>query len=121
MASQTTVSTADPASGPAAKGPGRVTILYKRGAQPDEELSRALEEALARNGYTIFLDRHLNVGVEWAREIERQLCTADAVVVLLSAASVQSEMLGFEVEIAAEAAQRQGGRPRLLPVRVNHE
>ena len=43
---------------------------------------------------------------------------ADAVVLLLSAASVHSEMLQYEVQIAHEAAQQQDGKPRLLPVRM---
>jgi hypothetical protein len=47
--------------------------------------------------------------------------TADAVIPLVSAASVSSEMLAYEVQIAHEAAQQQGGRPRLLPVRVGYD
>jgi hypothetical protein len=97
----------------------RVALLYKRRAQPDEHVLRVLEEHLKTN-CEVFIDRRLNVGVEWAREIERQIRTADAVVPLLSAASAHSEMLAHEVEIAHEAAQ-QNGKPRLLPVRVNHE
>jgi hypothetical protein len=60
------------------------------------------------------------LGVEWAKEIERQIRTADAVVPLLSAESASSEMLGFEVEIGHEAALVQKDRPRLLPIRVNY-
>ena len=42
-------------------------------------------------------------------------------ITLLSPAAVQSEMLATEIEIADEAAQTQGGKPRLLPIRVNWE
>lgn len=98
----------------------RVALLYKRDALPDEEIARRLEERLASAGHAVFIDRHLQAGVEWAREIESQLRHADAVVPLLSEESIQSEMLGFEVEHAHEAAQAQGGRPRLLPVRVRY-
>jgi hypothetical protein len=100
--------------------PLRVTILYKRNAQPDEALLGRLETQLQQRGYTVFIDRHLEMGVDWAKEIEKQIRLADAVVLLLSADSVRSEMLGFEVEHAHEAAQVQHGRPRLLPVRVNY-
>jgi hypothetical protein len=97
----------------------RVALLYKRHAQPDEYVLRILEEHL-KTDYDVFIDRHLSIGVEWAREIQQQISTADAVIPLLSASSVQSEMLAHEMEIAHEAAQ-QNGKPRLLPVRVNHQ
>ena len=58
--------------------------------------------------------------MEWAREIERRVSNAYAVVVLLSAAAVNSEMLAYEVQIAHESAQKTG-RPRILPVRINFE
>jgi class 3 adenylate cyclase len=104
---------------PPAERPPRIVLLYKRHAQPDESLLQALEAGFRARGYAVFIDRHLAVGVEWAREIERQIRTADAVVPLLSAASIQSEMFAYEVELAFEAAQQQHGRPRLLPVRVD--
>jgi DNA-binding SARP family transcriptional activator len=95
----------------------QVALLYKRNAQPDERLLKLLETELWARGFHVFVDRHLTIGVEWAQEIERQVRAADAVVPLLSAASIQSEMLQYEVQIAREAAQQQG-RPRLLPVRI---
>lgn len=98
---------------------GEVALLYKRNVQPDEQLLRLLENELVRNGYRVFIDRHLLVGMEWAREIERRICQAEAVIPLLSESSVKSEMLAYEIEIAYEAAQRQKGKPRILPIRVN--
>lgn len=97
-----------------------VALLYKRHAEPDEHVLRLLEDALTSAGLGVFVDRNLKVGVEWAKEIERQVRTADAVVPLLSAASMSSEMLAYELQIAHEAAQR-GGRPRILPVWVAYE
>jgi hypothetical protein len=98
----------------------RVVLLYKRQAQPDETLLHFLEEQLKQRQFSVFIDRHLSLGVEWAKEIERQIRTADAVVALLSASSAASEMMGFEIEIAHETAQSHQGRPRLLPVRVEY-
>jgi tRNA A-37 threonylcarbamoyl transferase component Bud32/nucleotide-binding universal stress UspA family protein len=106
-------------SAPAAMS--RVALLYKRNAQPDEQVLRMLEAELKAQGHEVFIDRHTGVGVEWAKEIEQQMRTADAVIPLVSAASVSSEMLAYEVQIAHEAAQQQGGRPRLLPVRVDYD
>lgn len=101
--------------------PKRLVLLYKRRVEPDGRLLGVLESGLTAAGHRVFIDRHLGMGVEWARTIEAEIRTADAVVVLLSGASVTSEMLIYEVEIAVRAAQEQEGRPRLLPVRLNFE
>lgn len=98
--------------------PSRVALLYKRNREPDETLMRFLETELAVQGYSVFVDRNLLPGLEWAHEIERQLRRADAVIPLLSSAAAQSELLAYELQIAHDAAQEQRGRPRLLPVRV---
>jgi serine/threonine protein kinase len=100
--------------------PGEVVLLYKRNSQPDEQILSMLDEQLRVRGYPVFVDRHLQVGMEWAREIERRVSGAYAVVVLLSETAVHSEMLAYEVQIAHESAQKTG-RPRILPVRVNFD
>jgi DNA-binding SARP family transcriptional activator len=107
---------AEPQPQPVSSGQ-RVALLYKRDAQPDEHLLQFLETKLRARGFHIFIDRHLSIGVEWAKAIERQIRTSDAVIPLLSVASVPSEMLQYEIEIAHESAQ-QFGKPRLLPVRI---
>jgi len=99
----------------------KVVLLYKRSAEPDGTLLQSLKTELTKRGCEVFIDRHLRVGLEWAREIEHAIRSADAVIPLLSPAAVASEMLAFEIEIADDAGQQQQGRPRLLPVRVNWE
>ena len=99
----------------------RLTLLYKRGAQPDEQLLKCLEDEFTLHGHQVFVDRHLTIGVEWAKELECKIRGSDAVILLLSAASVQSEMLAYEVQIAHDEAQKRQGKPILLPVRVNYE
>ena len=99
----------------------RIALLYKRHAQPDEQILALLEKEFRAQGFEVFIDRHMSIGVEWAQEIERQVRSADVVIPLLSAASVSSEMLTYEVQTASDAAQKQKGKPRLLPVRVNFE
>ncbi len=96
-------------------------LLYKRNAQPDDEVLSYLETEFTRQGVSVFIDRHLKPGMEWAREIERQIRASDVVIPLLSASSIQSEMLGLEVEIAKESAQQNDGKPYLVPVRINFE
>ena len=82
----------------------RVAILYRREAQPDERVLQLLDEALRNEGFSVFIDRHLEIGVEWAREIEREIREADAVIPLLSTHSIHSEMIAFEVEHAHDTA-----------------
>jgi hypothetical protein len=101
----------------AAVQPRLVSIVYKSNVQPDSRLLDLLEARLREHGHLVFIDRHLSIGVQWAQEIEAKIRRSDAVIVLLSAASIQSEMVAYEVEIAHEAAQQQG-KPALLPVRV---
>jgi AAA domain-containing protein/TIR domain-containing protein len=113
---------APPSVGTQAKPSGaavRVALLYKRNVQPDERLLKVLETRLREHGHEVFVDRHLTIGVEWPQEIERQIRSADAVIPLLSARSIDSEMLQWELQIANEAAREQHGTPRLLPVRLN--
>lgn len=112
-----TFTTEDPAS----TATVHIALLYKRHAQPDEQILAMLETELRAQGFEVFIDRHMSIGVEWAQEIERQVRSADAVIPLLSAASITSEMLTYEVQTANEAAQKQNGKPRLLPIRVNFE
>lgn len=102
------------------KKPLHVSVLYKSKAQADGRLLEILERELVEQGCEVFFDRHLAIGVEWAREIEKRIRDSDAVVILLSASSVESEMIAYEVEIADQAAQRHG-KPRLLPVRINYD
>jgi serine/threonine protein kinase len=119
QAAPSSVATPVPPLRPATSG--EIVLLYKRNAHPDEELLALAERGLRQHGYQVFVDRHLVVGMEWAREIEQRISRAEAVVTLLSAASVQSEMLAYEIQIAREAAQRRNGKPIILPIRVNFE
>lgn len=119
LAVSSNVATLGPSLRPAASG--EIVLLYKRDAHPDEELLVLVERGLREHGYQIFVDRHLVVGMEWAREIEQRISRAEAVVTLLSAASVQSEMLAYEIQIARESAQRRNGKPVILPIRVNFD
>src|SRR5262249_4635011 len=95
-------------------------LLYKRKAQPDEQLLRALEERLTAIGHDVFIDRHLKIGVEWAQAIEGRIRSADAVIALLSDSAAGSEMLEYELETAADE-HRKRGKPQILPVRIGSD
>ncbi len=105
---------------PGRTAPGDVVLLYKRGPQTDEQVLNLLEVELRKCGYRIFVDRHIQVGMEWAQEIERRVTGADAVIALLSESAVDSEMLTYELQIARESARKKG-KPSILPVRINFD
>ena len=102
----------DPLPAPASSVPAtaptgrRVVLLYKRHAQPDEYVLKLLEQRLRAAGHAVFIDRHLTVGMEWAKEIERQVSEADAVIPLLSQAALPAKCCPTRFEIAHEARRR---------------
>src|SRR5262249_10160129 len=97
-----------------------VVLLYKRKAQPDEQLLQALEARLTAIGHDVFIDRHLKIGVEWAQAIEGRIRSADAVIALLSDSAAGSEMLEYELETATDE-HRKRGKPQILPVRIGSD
>lgn len=109
-----------PIVGYASAEPLRFALLYRRDTHPDESVLKFLEGELRARGHKVFIDRHISIGVEWAKEIERQVRESDAVVPLISPASINSELLAYEVQVAYEASQ-QTGKPRILPVRLNFD
>jgi len=113
------VSAAMPAERGERVRPARVFISYKRDLEPDEPLAMLLRAALEEAGHSVFIDRKIQVGVAWATELERQIEACDYMLVLLSEASVHSEMVAKEVECAYRNHQRTG-RSRILPVRLNY-
>ena len=111
---------ASPADGPAPASL-KIAILYKRNKQPDEAVLNWLEGQFRAAGHLVFIDRNLEIGEIWAKEIQDQIRRSDVVIPLLSNSSVQSEMISYEVRVAHEAAQTQQGKPRLLPIRIQFE
>ena len=99
----------------------KIAILYKRNIHPDETVLGFLEKELTLKGHQIFIDRHLTIGVEWAKEIENQIRTSDAVICLLSESAVNSEMLAYELQVAFEESQKNNGTPYIIPVRIKFE
>ncbi|HWD39266.1 MAG TPA: AAA-like domain-containing protein, partial [Fimbriimonas sp.] len=101
-------------------GPLHLVIVYKRNAHPDDEILEAIEDAFTADGHEVFIDRHLKIGVEWAKAIEEKIRAADAVVAILSDSALGSEMLEYEVETAYDERKNRG-KPYLLPVRVGSD
>ncbi len=110
----------DAAQEPKAGDGLRVSIVYKRHAQPDGALLAKLEARLRAGGFRVFVDRHMSIGVEWAHEIERQLRASDAVIALLSDRAGDSEMMLYELQTACDERDK-SGKPAILPVRVGSD
>ncbi len=81
-------------------------------AREDEAAAKQLAEGVGRAGHDVWWDRHIQGGSRFSAEIDRELKSADAVVVLWSEASVESAWVQDE---AAEG--RDSGR--LVPVSLN--
>jgi nitroreductase len=93
----------------------QVFVSYRR-VEPDASLANGLAAYLERRGLRVFLDNKTEVGLDWAAEIDRQLRTSSAFVVFLSEASIRSDMVRHEVEIAHQL--REAGKIAIFPVRL---
>jgi hypothetical protein len=99
------------------KGGGvRIFISYKRGVKADEQVAVALYEVLSSD-HTVFIDQTMTVGMRWAERIEAEIRQSDYLITLLSAHSVQSEMVVGEIETAHHQGKLQG-KPMILPIRL---
>ena len=98
----------------------RVFVSYRH-VSPDQDLAVFLTSYLESRGASVFIDTQILTGVEWVKEIERQIRAADFFVVLLSKDSIRSHMVRQEVELAHELAQTPGSRFTILPIRVAYQ
>jgi len=98
--------------------PAKIFISYKRNVEPDHSLAGLVFETLQTQGHQVFIDRTLTTGQRWAQEIESQVRSSDCLIVFLTAASIQSEMVKGELEMARDQASKTDGKPRVLPVRL---
>jgi len=98
----------------------RFFISYRRKPDSDRTLAHFLHDELKQAGHEVFIDVDIPVGTNWAVEIEQRIEWCDFLVVLLSAESVESEMVQGEVRLAHHR-RRPDGRPRVLPIRVRYD
>jgi TolB-like protein/Tfp pilus assembly protein PilF len=94
-----------------ASGDSRPTIFLSY-AHADAKRAQALAGALAERGYTVWWDDKIEGGASFARSIREALEAADAVIVLWSRTSVESDW------VADEAAQGRD-RKRLVPLSID--
>lgn len=93
-----------------------VFISYSH-VSPDQELASQLAGALETNGATVFIDAKIRIGEDWVEQIDRQLRSSQYFVVLLSAASIQSDMVRREIALASKL--RKAKHLTILPIRMD--
>lgn len=71
-------------------------------AREDRDAAERLAGALEREGWSIWWDRHIEGGAAFARAIEQELNASKAVIVVWSAASVQSDWVKDEAATARD-------------------
>jgi hypothetical protein len=87
--------------------------------EPDEPVAVAIYDAL-KDSHQVFIDQSMAVGTRWVAQIKQEIFQADVLLVLLSADSLQSEMVQQEIELACESQEQRQGLPRIFPVRLAH-
>ena len=96
-----------------------VFISYKRDVAPDENVALELYRVLSQD-HDVAIDQSMLVGTKWQEWIDAQLQKADFLIVLLSEASVKSEMVMREIQKSHKLASQQG-KPQILPVRLAYQ
>lgn len=102
------------------ENPYRFFIGYKRNSDPDQQLAEHLKNVLTSMGHYVFSDKSLRIGEAWMNQIDQEIKNSDFLIVLLSEASMNSEMIWAEVKRAYDYRELQG-KPQTLPVRIQYE
>lgn len=97
----------------------RFFVSYRRRAAEDARLARRLVDELRAAGHQVFIDVDIPVGTDWSAEITQRIRWCDYLVVLLSADSIDSEMVQGEVRLAHQQ-RRADGSPHVFPIRVRY-
>lgn len=96
----------------------KVFISYKRNLEPDEPVALEIYSHLSKD-HDVFIDLKMMVGTRWSKEIKDNLLASDFLISLISANSINSDMVSTEVQMAYKHS-RVKGTPVILPVRLNY-
>ncbi len=96
----------------------QVFISYAH-VNPDQELAARLSSFLEANGLSVFVDSKIRLGQDWVEQIDVQLRGSQYFVALLSAASIQSDMVRREIAIAYKL--RKAKQLTIFPIRLGFE
>ena len=95
-----------------------ISLFYSY-SRKDEELRLRLEDHLAAlrwNGLIAeWHDRNIDLGEEWAKEIDRNLTSADIILLLVSASFIASKYC-WSVEMKKALERHDRGEAKVIPV-----
>lgn len=89
--------------------------IYISHAKSDFELARDISSRLKALGHELWSDENLKAGTDWRSQLQENLAEADAVVVLVTEKSVDSQWVISEVSTML-AYSRERGRGGVIPV-----
>src|SRR4030095_12471111 len=92
----------------------RVFISYIHKVEPDQSVVDQVVRALEPH-HTVFIDKKILPGLEWGKWIHDRTSESDFLLVFLTAPSMESDMVRGEIQLAHELAQKEDGRPRIIP------
>ena len=78
----------------------------------DRAVAATIASGLVSGGFSVWWDRHIQAGVKFNKEIDRQIDIARAVIVLWSGASKDSDWVHDEAQVARDAN-------KLVPIRID--
>src|SRR4029434_7855408 len=90
----------------------RVADIFVSYVAEDRAIAEKIARALENTGFSVWWDRHLHGGANFAAESERQLTAAKIVVVLWSNRSLDSQWVRDE-------AQQARDENKLIPIRLD--
>lgn len=96
----------------------RLFISYKRNSE-DEAVALDVYRALS-DIHDVAIDQTMLVGTKWLEWIDENIQKSDFLIVLLSEASMKSEMVTREIEKAHKYCHKHG-HPKILPVRLAYQ
>jgi len=103
--------------------PEKPISLFYSYSHKDEELRNRLEEHLAVLRWNGLIrewhDRNIDLGEEWAREIDRNLASADIILLLVSASFLASKYC-WSVEMEKALERHDHGDAKVVPVILRH-
>ncbi len=98
---------------------GKPISLFYSYSHKDEELRRLLEDHLAALRWSGRIsewhDRNIDLGDEWAKEIDRNLASADIILLLVSASFIASKYC-WSVEMTKALERHDKGEAKVIPV-----
>jgi hypothetical protein len=73
---------------------GHIFISY---SHRDTDYANQLTEMLRASGFNVWIDTRLNYGAKWPRELQTQLDTCDAFILIMTAQSFESDWVQSEL------------------------